>query len=260
MTSDALKQPEPLRVLVITEDDPLYVIRFFESFFPALPDSLTIVGVTVSNAFHEPMHATARRMFRFYGPIDFVRLCARFAVAKLTRRSIGKLARASGIPVLETTSVNDEAYLQQVRELDPDVIISVAAPEIFKAPLLALPRLGCINIHSGRLPAYRGMMPTFWQLLAGESCATVTVHEMVEQLDMGRTLGTLEFPIHEHDRLDRVINGTKSAGAGLMLEVLEQLRNGTTTPRELDLSEAAYHSFPQPEDVRAFRRRGHRML
>ena len=60
--------------------------------------------------------------------------------------------------------------------------------------------------------------------------------------------------------LDRVINGTKSAGAELMLAILEQLRSGTAVPRDLELSEAAYHSFPQPDDVRAFRRRGHRML
>jgi len=249
-----------LRVLVITEDDPLYVIRFFEEFLPALPGRIQVVGMTVSEAFHEPIMKTARRMLRFYGPVDFTRLCFRYAMAKLGGRSIEKLASASSIEMIRTTSVNDEAYLDRLRELEPDVIMSVAAPEIFRPDLLSVPRLGCVNIHSGRLPAYRGMMPTFWQLLAGESCATVTVHEMVEQLDMGRILATLEFPLQERDRLDRVINGTKRAGAGLMLEVLEQLRTNSVKPRELDLSDSGYHSFPEPEDVRAFRKRGHRML
>ncbi len=257
------KQPEhdgPLRVLVITEDDPLYVIRFFEEFLSALPDKIQVIGMTVSEAFHEPITKTAARMLRFYGLVDFMRLCARYAMAKLGRRSIAKLASGMGIELLRTPSVNDQAYLDQVRKLEPDVVMSVAAPEIFREELLAVPRLGCVNIHSGRLPAYRGMMPTFWQLLAGESCATVTVHEMVEQLDMGRILATLEFPLRKRDRLDRVINGTKRAGAGLMLEVLEQLRTNRVQPRELDLSDSGYHSFPGPEDVRAFRKRGHRML
>lgn len=252
--------PDRIRVLIITEDDPLYVIRFFEQFFPAVPDTIELVGITVSAAFHEPMTATARRMLRFYGPVDFVRLCTRFAMAKAARRSIPRLAGLHGVPVIETPSVNDEPYLEQVRRLAPDVIMSVAAPEIFRAPLLSIPRLGCINIHSGRLPAYRGMMPTFWQLLHGESHAVVTVHEMVEQLDMGRILGTLEFPLRDRDRLDRVITETKRAGAQLMFDVIEQLRTGTASPRDLDLSEAGYHSFPQPDDVRAFRHRGHRML
>lgn len=251
---------DPLRVLVITEDDPLYVIRFFERFFPLTPPWIELMGITVSAAFHESTPATARRMLRFYGLIDFARLCLRFAWAKIRRRSIPRLARAAGVDVIETSSVNDPAYLQRVEQLAPDVIVSVAAPEIFRKPLLSIPRLGCINIHSGRLPAYRGMMPTFWQLLAGEPCATVTVHEMVEQLDMGRILDTLEFPLRDHDRLDRVITETKRAGAELMLKVLEQLRNGTATPVDLDLTDAGYHSFPRAVDVRAFRRRGHRML
>ncbi len=250
----------PLRVLIITEDDPLYVIRFFEEFLPALPSGIQVIGMTVLEAFDEPITKTARRMLRFYGLVDFTRLCARYAMAKLQRRSIPNLASGAGIEILRTTSVNDPAYLDRVRGLDPDVIMSVAAPEIFQAELLAVPRLGCVNIHSGRLPAYRGMMPAFWQLLAGESCATVTVHEMVEQLDMGRILATLEFPLRERDRLDRVINGTKRAGAGLMLDVLEQLSTNQVQPRELDLSDSGYHSFPGPEDVRAFRKRGHRML
>ena len=54
-----------------------------------------------------------------------------------------------------------------------------------------------LNIHSGRLPKYRGMMPTFWQLLAGEREATITVHEMVPRLDAGAVLGKVEFPLRE---------------------------------------------------------------
>ena len=84
----ATPSSDRLRVLIITEDDPLYVIRFFESFFPAVPETIELVGITVSAAFHEPMTATARRMLRFYGPVDFVRLCSRFAMAKMRRSSI----------------------------------------------------------------------------------------------------------------------------------------------------------------------------
>lgn len=259
MSTDA-ETAERLRVLVITEDDPLYVIRFFESFFPAVPVDIELIGITVSAAFHESTLSTARRMLGFYGPVDFARLCMRFASVKLRRHSIPRLARAAGIPVLEASSVNDPGYLKQVRELAPDVIVSVAAPEIFKEELLSIPRLGCVNIHSGRLPRYRGMMPTFWQLLAGEAHATVTIHEMVAKLDAGRILATLDFPLHKRDRLDRVIRETKQAGAGLMIDVLQQLRQGRTEPRELDMEQADYHSFPTKKDVRAFRDRGHRML
>jgi methionyl-tRNA formyltransferase len=159
-------QSEPTRLLFVTEDDPLYVIHFFDVFFREYPrDELQIVGITVSPAFDESKIATARRTLRFYGIADFTRLLVRFAAAKLRRRSIEALAREESLPLLATPSVNDPGYVDRVRRLRPDVIVSVAAPEIFKEELLASARVGCVNLHSGRLPKYRGMMPRFWQML-----------------------------------------------------------------------------------------------
>lgn len=250
-----------LRLLFVTEDDPLYVIRFFEVFFDEYPrDQIEIVGVSVQEAFHEPIWKTARRMLRFYGPVDFVRLCFRYVGVKLRGDSIAKLAQAKGLPLVACGSVNDPAYIERVREINPDVVASVAAPEIFKKGILGVPALGCINIHSGKLPIYRGMMPNFWQLLHGEKHAVVTVHEMVEKLDAGGILGTLEWPLEARDSLDRVITGTKRDGARLMLDVLLKMKRGEATATPLDMTGKKYFSFPKPADVKAFRQRGHRML
>lgn len=251
----------PLRVLVITEDDPLYVVRFFEVFFSELPrDQVELVGVTISKAFHEPITKTARRIHRFYGTVDFLRLLPRYLGAKFFGASIGKLAARHGFALIPAGSVNSEEYLARVRALAPDVIVSVAAPEIFRKPLLSIPRFGCINIHSGRLPKYRGMMPTFWQLKNGERNVTVTIHEMVEKLDAGDIVDTLEFPLLERDSLHRVITGTKREGARLMIKVLRSIEGAPPRTTPLDMSEASYFKFPQPADVAAFRARGHRML
>ncbi len=251
-----------LRVLLITEDDPLYVVKFFEVFFAEYPhDEIELIGITISEAFHEPIWKTARRMLGFYGPIDFVRLCFRFAGVKLRGYNIGKLAREAGVPMVETGSVNDEAYVARVRDaLQPDVIVSVAAPEIFRKGILGAARRRCINIHCGRLPVYRGMMPNFWQLLHGESVATLTVHEMAEKLDAGGIIQTREFPLHERDSLDRVIVGTKQESARLMIEVLQRFVAGEVEAPPLDMTGKKYFSFPKPKDVKEFRRRGHRML
>lgn len=250
-----------LRTLVITEDDPLYVVRFFEVFFAEVPkEKIEIVGVTVSRAFHEPITKTAKRIWRFYGTVDFLRLLPRYIAAKLFGTSIGKLAAKYGFREIPAASVNGEDYLKIVRELNPDVIVSVAAPEIFKKPLLSIPRYGCINIHSGRLPKYRGMMPTFWQLKNGEPHVTVTIHEMVEKLDAGGIIATLEFPLEKNDSLHRVITGTKQAGARLMLTVLSSIDGAAPKATPLDMSDASYFKFPQPDDVKAFRARGHRMI
>jgi methionyl-tRNA formyltransferase len=250
-----------LRVHFVTEDDPFYVIRFFEVFLEEYPrDEFEISGVTIQAPFRESTVATAKRVLSLYGAVDFLRLLARFATQKLRRRSIGALARRHGIPLVPTSSVNDAAFVSRIRALQPDVVVSVAAPEIFRDEILSSARLGCINIHSGELPAYRGMMPTFWQMLHGESHATVTVHEMARELDAGAVLGTVEYPIRERDSLDRVMTETKREGARLMIRVLRDLAAGAAAGRPLDMANAAYYSFPKRENAKDFRRRGHRLL
>jgi methionyl-tRNA formyltransferase len=206
------------------------------------------------------MWKTMRRVHRLYGLKGLFRQGRRFAGARLRGRSIASLAVSVKVPILTTRSVNLPEYIKQVRAIAPDVIISVAAPEIFKSELLSIPRLGCINMHSGRLPTYRGMMPTFWQMLRGEPAVTITVHRMAEKLDAGDVLATRPFAIKTNDSLDRVIEGTKCEGARLLIEVLLDLREGRAQSTPLDMKQASYFSFPKPEDVREFRKRGHRLL
>lgn len=253
----------PLRVLLVTENDPLYVRQFFDVFFDELPrDRVDLVGVTVSRAFHEPLIRTARRVHRFYGTVDFLRLLPRYIAAKLSGRSIATLAAQRGFPLVEAASVNSQEYIDKVTALQPEMIVSVAAPEIFKSPLLKVASIGCLNIHSGKIPEYRGMMPTFWQMLEGRPAVTVTVHEMVPKLDAGGVVDTFEFPLRAGDSLDRVISGTKQEGARLMIRVLERIAATRAMPAAtpLDMSKARLFKFPQPDDVRRFRALGHRML
>lgn len=251
----------PLRVQFITEDDPLYVAEFFEAFLSLYrPEEIEIVGISIQEPFNEARLATARRVLSLYGPTGFARLLVRFARVKLQGRTIGRLARKRGLPLVPARSVNDPAFIERVKELDPDVIVSVAAPEIFKEAILATPRLGCINVHSGRLPKYRGMMPTFWQMRSGERSATVTVHEMAEKLDAGAVLGTAECAIEEHDSLDRVMVAAKQEAAQLVISVLRGLANGESRPQPLDMAEASYFSFPSRADVVQFRELGHRLI
>jgi len=250
-----------LRVLFVTEDDPLYVIRLFEVFLREYPRlSIEICGITIDRPFHEPPWKTLSRMLRFYGLAGVARLSGRYLRARLSGRSIGRLASEQSIPLIPARSVNAPEYVDAVRRMAPDLIVSVAAPEIFRKEILGVPRLGCVNIHSGRLPVYRGMMPTFWQMMRGESEITVTVHEMAEVLDGGKVLGTVAVPVKPQDSLDRVITATKQEGARLLIQVLDQIRRGEAVGVPVDMSGASYFSFPKRQHVSEFRRRGHRLL
>jgi len=250
-----------MRVFFVTAEDPIYVIEFFKVFFSEYPtQTLDVCGVTIDQPFHEPIGKTLRRVTRFYGYWGTLLQGLRFTAARLRRESIKSLALSAGIPVFLTPSVNDPAFLDRLRTEELDLIVSVAAPEIFAPELLAIPRLGCINLHSGKLPNYRGMMPTFWQILHGEDVITISVHKMVPKIDAGDVLGTHLFPLESRDSLDRVITGTKRESARLLIRVLHDLHKGDVKPIPLDFAEAGYFSFPEPADVREFRRRGHRLL
>ena len=252
---------QKLRVFFVTEEDPLYVIQFFDVFFSEYPrDAINISGITIDQPFHEPLWDTMRRVRVLYGFLGFFRQGLRFIGARLRGRSIESLAVSAGVPIVPTRSVNQPEYIEQIRAIAPDVIVSVAAPEIFKPELLSIPRLGCINMHSGRLPTYRGMMPTFWQMLRGEPAITITVHRMAEKLDAGDVLATRLFAIKRSDSLDRIIKGTKCEGARLLIAVLSDLRADRAQSTPLDMKQASYFSFPKSEDVREFRKRGHRLL
>jgi len=260
-TTPSGERGQKLRVFFVTEEDPLYVIRFFEIFFAEYPhEEIDISGITIDRPFHEPICETMRRVRILFGFWGLIRQGMRFTGARVRCRSIESLAAFAGVPIVTTRSINQPEYIEQVRAIAPDVIVSVAAPEIFKAELLGIPRLGCINVHSGRLPTYRGMMPTFWQMLRGEPAVTITVHRMAEKLDAGDVLATRLFALKSSDSLDRVIKETKCEGARLLIGVLGDLRADRAQSRPLDMKQASYFSFPKPVDVREFRKRGHRPL
>jgi methionyl-tRNA formyltransferase len=252
---------ERLRVYFITEDDPLYVIRFFDTFFAEYPrDEFDLLGVTIADPFRESRVATAKRMFGFYGIRDFGRLLMRFSSAIARGHSIGALARRETVQVVTSRSVNDAAHIDALKNAGTDVVVSVAAPEIFGAELLRAPRLAAINVHSGRLPEYRGMMPTFWQMLNGESAVTVTVHEMAETIDGGRILATEECAVRECDSLDRLMGEGKVIGARMVIRTLRELAAGRASSTSIDVTAGTYRSFPKRSDVRAFRARGYTLL
>jgi len=103
-------------------------------------------------------------------------------------------------------------------------------------------------------------MPTFWQMEQGERAVTITVHRMAEKLDAGDVLATRAFAIEARDSLDRVIKRAKGEGARLLIRLLRDLRAGRSETVPPEMIPANYFSFPRPEDVREFRKRGHRLL
>src|SRR5437773_11051931 len=175
-----------VRVVAVTQSDPFFTARFFEALLEERSsDRLELVEIVLLRNFNECKPALVWRLVRLYGPVDFMRLLGRYVTAALSDRagrprSVEAIAARRGVPVVRLPTINDASYLRTLAARGVDVLLSVAAPEIFRRPALtAVPHV--LNVHSGKLPLYRGMMPTFWALENGDARVVVTVHERSEE-------------------------------------------------------------------------------
>jgi methionyl-tRNA formyltransferase len=262
----------PFRFICITQEDPFYVRLFFEEFLRRYPRREEIAAVVIAPAMGKRSVAKlARQMYDFYGPLDFVRMGLRFAFFKVAARlgklvglrhfySIEQVCHYYNVPAWRVADVNAEPFLARLRQLEPDLIVSVAAPQIFRRPLLSCARHGAINIHNSKLPRYRGMLPNFWQMYHGEKTVGTTIHRINDSVDDGPILLQMETPINPGETLDALIRRTKRAGAAQMIEVIAQIKAGTAREIDNPRGEASYFTFPSRDEVREFRRRGYRLV
>lgn len=266
--------PKMLRVLLVTQEDPFYIPHFFRTFCrmqAAHSDQIVIEGVIVQPSFGERKSQLAKRMLEFYGWADFLRLLGRYAgqkgllLEKLGVRkapgSIAGICRQQRIAVRVEHDVNRPDFVERVRDAGIDLVVSVSAPQIFKQPLLEAPRHGCINIHNGRLPDYRGMLPNFWQMLNGEAYSTTTIHTMVRKLDAGGVVWEERTPIRPGTTLDALIRETKEKSAEALWRLLSDLvqNRKLTILREIS-GKGSYYSFPQYREANQLRAKGHGLL
>ena len=189
----------PLRIHIVTEDDPFYLPVFFRELFAHLPrDRFLVTGVDITPSLNQRTRlALAQKLYRFYGGLDFGRLVIRYAAVKaldllsprtLWTGTVPRIAARYGIACRVVPDVNAPEYVERLRRLAPDLLVSVAASQIFKLALLSVPRLEAINIHTGTLPKYRGMMPVFWQMYDRRGSIGITVHTMTTAIDLGAVL------------------------------------------------------------------------
>ncbi len=252
----------PIPIVIITEEDPFYVYEFFKEFLddPRSRSLIQIEEVVVQTAFRDSKLKLAHRMWDFWGPIGFLRVGAGYLLRRLKGVGVERLLKSHGIRVYQESNVNSPKFLDHIRDVGPRIILSVAAPQIFKKLLLEIPELGCINVHSGPLPQYRGMLPTFWQLLDGRTEVGITVHSMAPEIDGGDILKQEVVPIGADETLDSVIRHTKRIAAHLVLDTLVEVAESRLIRQPMDMGKGSYFSFPKREDVRKFKETGRRLI
>lgn len=136
-------------------------------------------------------------------------------------------ARELGLPVDQPERIRDPAVAERLRALRPDLMVVVAYGQIVPATVLAIPRLGVVNVHGSLLPRHRGAAPVAHSILAGDGETGVTIMRMDEQLDHGPILAMRATPIGDHEDAVALTSRLAQMGAELLVETLERLEEIT---------------------------------
>ena len=157
---------------------------------------------------------------------------------KLTPSPVKEVALAMGTPVLTPERPRGDDFLRQIRDLAPDLSVVVAYGHILRREVLDVPPLGSINVHASLLPELRGAAPINWAIARGHATTGVTVMRMVEAMDAGPVLHSIEEPILPADTASELSVRLSELGAEALLEALTLLTAGKLGEVEQDHARA----------------------
>jgi methionyl-tRNA formyltransferase len=162
--------------------------------------------------------------------------------------NILEIARAAGIPAYEAGSIAAPETLALLRGLAPDAFCIACFNRRFPSALLALPRLGCLNVHPSLLPDNRGPDPLFWTFRRGDRETGVTIHLMDTMLDGGPIVAQQRIAAPEGIAEAALERECAELGGTLLVRALHGLADGTLTPTPQDASRATSYPLPGPDD------------
>ena len=153
---------------------------------------------------------------------------------------VKEVAVEAGIPVFQPEKMRDGTALEMLRSLKPDVCAVVAYGRLLPDDMLAVPALGCINVHGSLLPAYRGSAPIQWAVLNGDEVTGVSTMFMASEMDSGDIIYTHETEIGETETSGELFDRLMVMGADLLHKTLSDLENGSVPRTPQDHSKATF--------------------
>ena len=167
-----------------------------------LADGFEVVGV-----YTQPDRPKGRGMKMVYSPVK-------------------EVAIARSIPVFQPENFREDAVVEELAALQPDVCAVVAYGRILPQRVLDIPSKGCINIHASVLPQYRGSAPYQWAVLDGLKETGVSAQYMALKMDAGDIIGVAKTPIGENETAGELLDRLAVLGADLLSDTLKKVERG----------------------------------
>jgi methionyl-tRNA formyltransferase len=152
----------------------------------------------------------------------------------LKQSAVKQYALQHGVPVLQPETLKPSEVVDQLKALEPDLIIVAAFGQILRQNVLDIPRYNCINVHASLLPHWRGASPISAAIAHGDAVTGITIMIMEAGLDSGPILSQREIPIGHDDTTGTLTESLAKVGGELLIETLPKWVAHEITPKKQD--------------------------
>jgi len=166
---------------------------------------------------------------------------------KLAAPPVKEYALEKGIPVLQPEKVKTAEFVNELKSINPDLLITAAYGKILPADVLDIPRFGCINVHASLLPKYRGAAPINWAVINGDKVTGITTMYTDIGMDTGDILLKSEVEITDDMTAGELHDKLAVLGAKVLRDTLIELKNGTLKRIPQSNEEATYAPMIQKD-------------
>lgn len=168
--------------------------------------------------------------------------------AVLSMPPVKKVAQEHNILVFQPEKI--ATIEEEIKDFEPDIIITCAYGQIVPRSILQIPKYGCINVHASLLPRLRGGDPIHRAIMEGHSKTGVTIMYMNERMDEGDIIAQEQIEITEEETASTLHDKLSALGSELLIKTLPSIFNKTNTRTKQDSSKATYAFTLKREDER----------
>lgn len=158
----------------------------------------------------------------------------------ITFSPVKNLALKAGIPVLQPEKASSQDFENELKKINPDIIVVVAFGQILRKNILELARFGCVNVHASLLPKYRGASPIQWAVINGEKETGITIMQMDAGIDTGDIILQEKITLNDDETAGSLFDRLTELAGPVLLKALTEIENGTAVRTVQNEAEASY--------------------
>ncbi len=249
-----------IRTVIVTHDEPLFLRVALEGIFENCSELEILCifkGPAPKMIKGETIFKRGKSVLKNFGLLAFTFYSYKLIQSKILPL-IGSNPNYAACKVERIKSINSDQSIALINSFKPDLILSVLAGEIFKKDVIDIAPMGILNVHTGQLPKYKGLMPTFWALKNKEPVIGISTFIVNDEIDGGKVIGYFEIETlnNSHFELMKIVYNNLWASINVAIKNINK-KEELIFPKFLP---DQYFSAPSRNDVKEFISQGGKLF